>query len=422
MVPLVSKVNKNAASAWIPHSLVRFFFLTIFGTVCYQMGTLSPSANSNSLHSSTTSVPQIGASSSIKVNEKTHIHQGPDVSAPAPVVANSGTYAAILPCEPIDESSFTKRLQCFEKCKADSTLEKKRNLDDAQLNMKINMTVRAPWKSWTREYGRHRIFFPEEDVHMLMDRINDGNHDYRPRAYTERLFRRIIAKLFRTGVLNPQGNIVNIGSWIGDNAVPWALMLEKLSPTNPGHVYTADPSKNSIKWIAELTRLNDIRNLCLQVAVFSSQEGTVYARGDINHLTISGTDPGRNSYPLPAIPLDSWNLTDVALLHLDVEGHEAELLRGATELLKTNRPLIVTEGKAGWPPRDPQGKDVADILFKAGYLSTTDEIPEICGWNRNDRNRIWWPDEATRDAAMAVIGRDLARRVEDWVSFDLPMV
>ena len=55
---------------------------------------------------------------------------------------------------------------------------------------------------------------------------------YQPHAYHERLFRRIIAKLYRAGVLDPQKNILNSGSNMGDNALPWARMLKNLIKTS----------------------------------------------------------------------------------------------------------------------------------------------------------------------------------------------
>ena len=40
--------------------------------------------------------------------------------------------------------------------------------------------------------------------------------------------------IYQAGVLDPSKDIVNTGSWIGDNALPWAMMLEHLRPDNPG--------------------------------------------------------------------------------------------------------------------------------------------------------------------------------------------
>eukprot|EP00585_Thalassiosira_rotula_P024798 CAMPEP_0196231862 /NCGR_PEP_ID=MMETSP0913-20130531/2581_1 /TAXON_ID=49265 /ORGANISM="Thalassiosira rotula, Strain GSO102" /LENGTH=57 /DNA_ID=CAMNT_0041512161 /DNA_START=45 /DNA_END=218 /DNA_ORIENTATION=+ len=48
-------------------------------------------------------------------------------------------------------------------------------------------------------------------------------------------------------------------------------------------------------------------------------------------------------------------------------------------------------------------------------------FPSIVVLRKNARNRIWWPDVETRDAAMAVVGKDLKRKeLVPWIAVDLP--
>ena len=70
----------------------------------------------------------------------------------------------------------------------------------------------------------------------------------------------------------------------------------------------------------------------------------------------------------------------------DVEGHEAEVLMGAHQLLRTSRPVVITEGyeysrRAAGPkgrlrtPQHPSDVHVAKVLEgRYGYVG--DEIPE----------------------------------------------
>lgn len=121
-----------------------------------------------------------------------------------------------------------------------------------------------------------------------------------------------------------------------------------------------------------------------------------------------------------SVPLDSLGLQHVALLHLDVEGHEAAVLQGAGNLLATSRPLVVTEGLQAnlrGDPADHADASVAAVLRQHGYIG--DVIPEVCGWNRRCRNWLWWPDAKMRAAGMAVVGKDITRRLVDWVSPEL---
>jgi len=125
-----------------------------------------------------------------------------------------------------------------------------------------------------------------------------------------------------------------------------------------------------------------------------------------------------------AITLDSLNLqSSLSLLHIDVEGHEGELLIGARETIQSSRPIIITEGYDDWDPIpvDENDKHVLAILMDELHYVSGDTIPEYCGANKNARNRIWWPDVETKDAAMAVVGKDLERKeLVPWIAVDLP--
>ena len=87
-----------------------------------------------------------------------------------------------------------------------------------------------------------------------------------PRPKMERPQRRI-GKFLRAGVLDPSKSIVNTGSWIGDNALPWASMLAKLCPDNPGRVITIDPSEMYVEDMVDLAQVNGVSNLCAFVGV-----------------------------------------------------------------------------------------------------------------------------------------------------------
>ena len=257
-----------------------------------------------------------------------------------------------------------------------------------------------------------------------------------PRIYTERLLRRIVAKLLRAGVLDPSKYIVNTGSWIGDNALPWAMLLEKLQPENPGKVIAVDPSAKYIREMVDLANVNGIGSLCAQVGVLSSTVAKIHNVGtSTEHIKVfSDTEiaqlPGKRKERIQAlgssinaVTLDSMELQkDLSLLHIDVEGHEGELLEGARATIQSSRPIIITEGFEKWPePQDTNDQHVLMVLTELNYNSAT-IIPELVGIKPNARNRIWWPDEETKYAAMSVIGKELERDLLPWITIDLPDV
>ena len=87
------------------------------------------------------------------------------------------------------------------------------------------------------EYGKFRVHFPEENIHLnltarLLDEygfkgiasaplasVMDNSHIH-PRSITERLLRRIIAKLLRVSALRYYVVFCCLSSLIGDRCVP----------------------------------------------------------------------------------------------------------------------------------------------------------------------------------------------------------
>jgi len=316
----------------------------------------------------------------------------------------------VPPCIPTNAHALQESIVCFPRCKPifNNTIEGM-GLDPNEM---INITTGTGNKrpAHTGVYGKYRIHFPEEGLYLNIT-TPDGQA-FAPRAITERLFRRIIAKLFRARILDSRKNIINTGSWIGDNALPWAMMMERLSGGNypPGKVIAVDPSTKFVQNMASIANLNSIGNLCARVGIYSSVERTFYTESS-EHMVVDGRKR-KGSEALTAFPLDAENIVNVTLLHLDVEGHEIEVLSGARNLIMSSRPVIVTEGFAGL--NHPSDKKIVSFLESLGY--TSNEIPEVCGYDLYCRNHIWWPNKEVKDAAMKVVGNEFKREVVPHVS------
>ena len=350
----------------------------------------------------------------------------------------------------VDTTPTREGLVCFAKC----TMQTANKLD---LQEKINIKMPVIPSFGTGQFFKYRVYFPEEDVWLNLTTklsndidiaVNKARNDnqsvindegyLQPRPITERLMRRIVAKLLKAGVLDPTRSIINTGSWIGDNALPWSSMLERLAPDNPGQVIAIDPSESFVKDMIELANYNRIGNLCAQTGILSAKASQVIAGGKTtDHIGVLSEQQfdnlqgkrknrlKRTGSWLNAIPLDSIsNLPNISLLHLDVEGHEGEVLEGSRFTINNNRPIIITEGYDKWPnPTDDNDKKVYDILTdELGYKHAI-TINELCGLKSNARNRIWFPDDEIYEKAMSVVGKDLGRtQIVPWMARDLPEV
>ena len=154
-------------------------------------------------------------------------------------------------CRPLNTTGPKERITCLEECRPDP----KHTIEGLGLNLLETITLPVQFSSSnieSHEFEKYRYYFPEEEVYLNQssDYVVGKNPSmaYQPHAYHERLFRRIIAKLYRAGVLDPQKNILNSGSNMGDNALPWARMLKNLTrdDQSPGKVYANSNLATSI--------------------------------------------------------------------------------------------------------------------------------------------------------------------------------
>lgn len=131
------------------------------------------------------------------------------------------------------------------------------------------------------------------------------------------------------------GVLVDVGAMIGNHAAYFAAFV----PNDGIHAFEPLPANASLlrrnlppfaRWVHEVA--------------LSDWEGTGYIEaesGNLGHAVM-----GRCGVAVRVRTLDSYGLTDVSLLKVDVEGSEAAVLRGARDTIARCRPLIVIED---WP-------------------------------------------------------------------------
>ena len=87
-------------------------------------------------------------------------------------------------------------------------------------------------------------------------------------------------------------------------------------------------------------------------------------------------------------PLDSFELQGVTFMKADVEGHEQELLAGAQETIRRNRPVVLLEVK-------PPNRDAVRKFFEQlGYGER--RLRDLIGIEGSEENYIYVPDPEKR--------------------------
>jgi len=218
----------------------------------------------------------------------------------------------------------------------------------------------------------------------------------------EVMFRRISTYLINQGHI--RGNIVDLGAWIGDNALPWT---KNIGPNSV--VYAIDPSPDNCQFIKDLASLNNIQNIRVIEKAISDKREVLCTNDHLTHCSfVSDEDSGRNQ--VKAWPLDdlysAGEIADVAYIHLDVEGMENRVVAGATKLIAECRPIIAFEQHL---EQDPFIELSAHIAEKGYVVYLINEV--LPGCRHDCRNFIAFPSDRFDDVFVEAINTHLGQDV-----------
>lgn len=230
--------------------------------------------------------------------------------------------------------------------------------------------------SLVREFGPERrvVFRHEGNQVLLLPRTsilrrfsNNGLEVWRKQQFSQRpnrevVLRRVVHQLYEKGVASRYRSIIDIGSWIGDNALVWAKILKE-----PAVVHAVDPSAENIAFAQSIASLNQISNVNWIEAVCSdSNNQAVGYVGNLDHASFFVTtadDAGLRTSTLDTV-IGPEAVGTIGLLHVDVEGFELAVLRGSREILAASQPMVLFEGHLC---EQDAVVETIDYLKSAGY-------------------------------------------------------
>jgi FkbM family methyltransferase len=131
------------------------------------------------------------------------------------------------------------------------------------------------------------------------------------------------------------GNVVHAGAGFGD-------FLPALKDCN--RVFVFEPNPLMYKCTLQTIMLNNLTN----VSLYKQALGESNCKSSLKNIDESGLEMGPRSeigegIRIDMIKLDDFIVEKIDLIHLDLEGYEFEALKGAKELIKRDKPLIVLE-------------------------------------------------------------------------------
>ena len=139
----------------------------------------------------------------------------------------------------------------------------------------------------------------------------------------------------------PPGDIIDVGANVG----VFSLYLAKQFPERVIHAFEPNPS--TCEALRGNVLLNGRENIRVQQRAVSDREGTLRFNADPVRRGTARVALAGDPHPLevPCTTLDAYvakqGITSISLMKIDVEGVEAQVLRGARRMLEQQIPRII---------------------------------------------------------------------------------
>ena len=213
-----------------------------------------------------------------------------------------------------------------------------------QIRIEIyNRLKKSNWEVLFKNEGDIKIKIPKVSFFRV---VLDSNMTFknsiifssRPKA--EVLLRILIYKLYKQNYISSKSSIIDIGSWIGDNTIVWANFL-----TDHGCVIAIDPSETNHLYSKNLASLNNIDNVIWVKEICADQADiNLEMHGNIDHASFKKIE---NTSSIKSTTLDQIIIKNqkrpIGMIHVDVEGLELNVLKGAHHIIKNDMPVITFE-------------------------------------------------------------------------------
>ena len=164
-------------------------------------------------------------------------------------------------------------------------------------------------------------------------------------------------------VVKPGMTVVEVGANIGAHSVPLARQCF------PGPLYLFEPQQRVFQILCANLALNDIRNAIAYPEACADTAGVVVvpplnysAEDNFGGISVRPESEGLKGLRVRATPLDSLGLAACHVIKIDVEGFEAQVLRGAAETIRRCRPILYVEND-----RPAHQQEVISLIADMGY-------------------------------------------------------
>lgn len=141
----------------------------------------------------------------------------------------------------------------------------------------------------------------------------------------------------------PRSTVVDIGAHIGTQVISMAQL------TGPsGKVLAFEPQRKIFRELYWNCRLNSVASNVEVHRVAIGETNKMVEMNPSAYRNEGGTSIGSGGDPVEVRTLDSFHLSNVSLIKIDVETYEDNVLAGAAKTIRENQPAIIIELMGGW--------------------------------------------------------------------------
>ena len=157
-----------------------------------------------------------------------------------------------------------------------------------------------------------------------------------------------------------------MGAYIGTHTMS---LVDAVGPK--GSVITFEPQPWAYKGIKKTLAKNGIKNVKVVNAGLSNEKGKLRFCSDGSGSSSICTERSSSKkkweevYDIPVVTLDDYNLKNVSIMKVDVEGHEQKVLEGSLKILENNQPNLLIEIEKRHRKLDPDY--TISFLKEVGY-------------------------------------------------------
>ncbi|MFL5298000.1 MAG: FkbM family methyltransferase [Phenylobacterium sp.] len=164
-------------------------------------------------------------------------------------------------------------------------------------------------------------------------------------------------------IVKPGMTVVEVGANIGAHAIPLARRCF------PGPLYLFEPQQRIFQVLCANLVLNGVRNAIAYPDAAGAEHGYVMlppidyaAAANFGGVSVQPYEEEAGGLRVRVTPLDSLALSACHLLQVDVEGFEAEVLRGAARTIARFRPVLYVEND-----RREKQAELISLIASMGY-------------------------------------------------------